>query len=525
MLCSQGWQRSAQGFHPLALLLLVACALLVSCESGNRVPSEAELSTFKHYVNALDTVQLEQSLKHILSKDTSHWAFDQTLKKRYADLAKFEDTPMWYSRMGVVGEADSLLSYLRHELPKSGLDTAAFFVPEIAADLGIVRALAFDSVGQNINDLLPRLDYHLSKAYMRYAVGQRYGFVRPAHLMNKLFKKADSDEFARLFDEKVKEPDYDEVLSQLSSDARMDYLTASAPQTSLYKTLQQELSTATGKEARRRLAVNMERCRWQMSRPDDHEKAILVNIPAQQLWAVGGDSVLDMRICCGATATKSPLLHSTISHIQVNPDWIIPHNIVKSDIMRHAGDSAYFARHHYYIVERSSGDSLDVADVTSDQLASGTLRVGQHGGPGNSLGRIVFRFNNNFSVYLHDTNNRGAFKREKRTLSHGCIRVEKPFDLALFLLPDLDEWDQDRLRLSMDIPPETDQGKEYLEENAEEPRPFRLMTYHEVSPRVPVYIIYYTAYPNPATGVVQTWPDLYGYDKAIASAIDSFLPK
>ena len=525
MLCSQGWQRSAQGFHPLAFLLLVACALLVSCESGNRVPSEAELSTFKHYVNALDTVRMEQSLKHILSKDTSHWAFDQTLKKRYADLAKFEDTPMWYSRMGVVGEADSLLSYLRHELPKSGLDTAAFFVPEIAADLGIVRALAFDSVGQNINDLLPRLDYHLSKAYMRYAVGQRYGFVRPARLMNNLFKKADSDEFARLFDEKVKEPDYDEVLSQLSSDARMDYLTASAPQTSLYKTLQQELSTATGKEARRRLAVNMERCRWQMSRPDDHEKAILVNIPAQQLWAVGGDTVLDMRICCGATATKSPLLHSTISHIQVNPDWIIPHNIVKSDIVRHAGDSAYFARHHYYIVERSSGDSLDVADVTSDQLASGTLRVGQHGGPGNSLGRIVFRFNNNFSVYLHDTNNRGAFKREKRTLSHGCIRVEKPFDLALFLLPDLDEWDQDRLRLSMDIPPETDQGKEYLEENAEEPRPFRLMTYHEVSPRVPVYIIYYTAYPNPATGVVQTWPDLYGYDKAIASAIDSFLPK
>ena len=525
MLCSQGWQRSAQGFHPLAFLLLVACALLVSCESGNRVPSEAELSTFKHYVNALDTVRMEQSLKHILSKDTSHWAFDQTLKKRYADLAKFEDTPMWYSRMGVVGEADSLLSYLRHELPKSGLDTAAFFVPEIAEDLGIVRALAFDSVGQNINDLLPRLDYHLSKAYMRYAVGQRYGFVRPARLMNNLFKKADSDEFARLFDEKVKEPDYDEVLSQLSSDARMDYLTASAPQTSLYKTLQQELSTATGKEARRRLAVNMERCRWQMSRPDDHEKAILVNIPAQQLWAVGGDSVLDMRICCGATATKSPLLHSTISHIQVNPDWIIPHNIVKSDIVRHAGDSAYFARHHYYIVERSSGDSLDVADVTSDQLASGTLRVGQHGGPGNSLGRIVFRFNNNFSVYLHDTNNRGAFKREKRTLSHGCIRVEKPFDLALFLLPELDEWDQDRLRLSMDIPPETDQGKEYLEENAEEPRPFRLMTYHEVSPRVPVYIIYYTAYPNPATGVVQTWPDLYGYDKAIASAIDSFLPK
>ena len=503
----------------------MTCALLVSCTTGNRVPSDDELSTFGKYVYALDTVHLEQSLKHILSADTSHWAFDKALKKRYADISKFEDVPLWYSRMGVIGEADSLLSYLRRELPQSGLDTTAFFLPEIAEDLGIVRALAFDSLEQDINDLLPRLDYHLSKAYVRYAVGQRYGFVRPARLMNKLFKKADSDEYAKLFDEEVKEPDYESVISQLVSDGRMDFLTTSAPNSSLYKTLQHELSTATGKEARRRLAVNMERCRWQMSRPDDHEKAVLVNIPAQQLWAVGEDSVLDMRICCGATTTKSPLLHSTISYIQVNPDWIIPQNIVKSDIVRHAGDTAYFARNHYYIVERSSGDSLDVADVSSDQLASGTLRVGQHGGPGNSLGRIVFRFNNNFSVYLHDTNNRGAFKREKRTLSHGCIRVEKPFDLARFLLPDLDEWDQDRLRLSMDLPPETDQGKEYLEENAEEPRPFRLMTYHEVSPRVPVYIIYYTAYPNPATGIVQTWPDLYGYDKAIASAIECFLPK
>ena len=122
--------------------------------------------------------------------------------------------------MGVVGEADSLLSYLRHELPQSGLDTTAFYLPEIAEDLGIVRALSFDSVGQNINDLLPRLDYHLSKAYVRYTVGQRYGFVRPARLMNKLYKKADSDAFAKLFDEEVKEPDCNETLSHLASDTR-----------------------------------------------------------------------------------------------------------------------------------------------------------------------------------------------------------------------------------------------------------------------------------------------------------------
>ena len=70
----------------------------------------------------------------------------------------------------------------------------------------------------------------------------------------------------------------------------------------------------------------------------------------------------------------------------------------------------------------------------------------------------------------------------------------------------------------MDIRPETERGREYLRAHADDPRPLRAITYHEVSPNVPVYIIYYTVYPNPATGIVETWPDLYGYDKLIGQA-------
>ena len=130
---------------------------------------------------------------------------------------------------------------------------------------------------------------------------------------------------------------------------------------------------------------------------------------------------------------------------------------------------------------------------------------------------------NNYAVYLHDTNNRGAFNRDRRTLSHGCVRVQKPFELACFLLPDADEWTKDRLRISMDIRPETEQGRIYVQEHADDPKPFRLESYREVSPRVPLYIIYYTAYPNPKTGVVETWPDLYGYDKIISQQMGSML--
>jgi murein L,D-transpeptidase YcbB/YkuD len=211
--------------------------------------------------------------------------------------------------------------------------------------------------------------------------------------------------------------------------------------------------------------------------------------------------------------------------MQVNPEWVIPFNIIKTDVANHGGDVAYFSRNNYWILDRKTNDTLNAKNVSSEKLKSGAVRVVQKSGKGNSLGRIVFRFPNNFSVYLHDTNNRGAFQRERRTLSHGCVRVEKPFELACFLLPEADDWMLDRLRLSMDIKPETERGQKYLEEHPDAPSPLKLMTYQEVEPKVPVYIIYYTAYPNPETGIVELWPDIYKFDEVIAKEMGSFLLK
>jgi murein L,D-transpeptidase YcbB/YkuD len=226
-----------------------------------------------------------------------------------------------------------------------------------------------------------------------------------------------------------------------------------------------------------------------------------------------------MRIVCGATATMTPMVHSEIRYMQFNPDWLIPMSIIKKDITRHEYDSAYFARNHYYIVDRKSGDTLNPARVSADQMRSGGLRIGQTGGTHNSLGRIIFRFPNKFDIYLHDTNNRGAFSRERRTLSHGCIRVQKPFQLAQFLLPDATEWDLDRLRISIDMPPESQQGHDWLEQHADAPKPHRLLSYMKVSPAVPVYILYFTVYPNPETGNLETFPDIYKYDELISKKL------
>ena len=465
--------------------------LLGACSGGWRNQTEADLSAFSTYVDSLDSAVQGN----------------------------------WFTRMGVSEDADTLLYYLRRELPRNGLDTTAFFVPQIAEDLHTVHTLAFDSVGQSINEVLVRLDSNLSKAYVNYTTGQRYGFMRPDQVLNHKDYKVGGPGYAQLFDYEIKAPDKEASEKQLTKDDRIAYLVASQPQNYVYRALQERLQTTNDTAERRKLAINMERCRWKIKHPEQQERRVLVNIPAQQLWAVGGDTVLYMRICCGAYATKTPLLCSTINYMQVNPEWIIPYNIIKTEVARHGGDSAYFARNRYSIVRRQTNDTLRASEVSSEQLMSGNLRVVQKGGAGNSLGRIVFRFPNNFSVYLHDTNNRGAFQRERRTLSHGCVRVQKPFDLACFLLSDADDWTRDQLRISMDIRPETERGRNYVREHVEDPRPLRLIQYREINPKVPVYIVYFTAYPNPATGKVELWPDRYDYDKVIVEEIGSYLLK
>ena len=465
--------------------MLCLSLTLVSCFEGNLKFSEADRSAFGEYVCQMDS----------------------TL------------TGVWFDRMGVSLDADSVLSYLSREVPRNGLDTAAFFIPEISRDLEIVHKLAFDSVGISINDLLPRLDANLTRAYVRFVTGQRYGFMRP-RIFNRMDPKVGQPgTFARVFDYEVASPDSTVAAKKVKDADRFSYLINSAPDTYIYRALLREMDKTTDAERRQKLAINMERCRWQIPHPKENLRQILVNIPAQHLWAIGGDSVLDMRICCGAYPTKTPLLNSEISYLQVNPEWIIPHNIVKTEVVHHAGDSAYFARNRYSIIDKDTGDTLNVSDVSSSSLLSGNLRVSQKGGAGNSLGRIVFRFPNNFSIYLHDTNNRGAFQRERRTLSHGCVRVQKPFELACYLLPAVDEWTLESIRISMDMSPVSERGRDWIRRHADAERPYRLISYHDVKPHVPLYILYYTAFPNPKTGKVDFWPDNYGFDKVISKEI------
>ena len=436
---------------------------------------------------------------------------------------------IWIDYQTVDDRADTLLAVLESRLPAIGFSLRPFNLNQIREDLERMRSLQFDK-SNTINLVAARLEYNLSKAYIRYVAGQRFGFLNPNYVLNHYeFREQDSaskfPSYRQLYDVNIERPGkyyLQQAFTRVTRDSLGSYLRQVEPSDSLYCRLLQMLAQADVSQ-RERILVNMERCRWRDSlqvTPD--QKYIVVNIPAFYLWAIAPDSIVDMRVVCGNVKTKTPLLSSQITYMQVNPEWMIPMSIIRNEVSPHGGDSAYFARNRYYIADRETGNRLSPSSVTPKMLRSGNYRVVQEGGAGNSLGRLVFRFPNNFSVFLHDTSNPGAFGRDNRGVSHGCVRVQRPFDLAVFMLDkEPDPKLLDKLRISMGMRPETDWGREQLDQLDPREEYPTLVHSINVSPRVPIFITYYTIF-LPPNGSLQYYPDIYGYDKAIAKALKTY---
>jgi murein L,D-transpeptidase YcbB/YkuD len=122
----------------------------------------------------------------------------------------------------------------------------------------------------------------------------------------------------------------------------------------------------------------------------------------------------------------------------------------------------------------------------------------QRPGDGNSLGKVKFVFPNHFNVYLHGTPSQSLFDRIERDFSHGCVRLERPLDLAKYVLQDQAEWTEERIVAAMD------RG---VERSVTLKRP------------LPIYLVYFTAWEE--NGALRTVPDVYGLDRRHSAAADA----
>ncbi|MDM1406365.1 L,D-transpeptidase family protein [Myroides sp. DF42-4-2] len=238
-----------------------------------------------------------------------------------------------------------------------------------------------------------------------------------------------------------------------------------------------------------KLIVNLERWRWFPR--EFSNNYILVNIPAFSLVSVSKqDTIQQHKVVVGTSARKTPILSSTLTTVVLNPTWTVPPTIKKNDLVPKAtNDLSYFSRLNFTIYD---GQGKVVSPENWDATKGTSYRYVQKGGPGNTLGRVKFMFNNNHAVYLHDTPSQWGFARNNRNLSSGCVRVQDPFDLTAYIFAQA----------------EKNLSKEDID---------KIIASHETKSisvsnnPIDVHLLYWTVQID-SSGVITYFKDIYNYD-------------
>ena len=247
------------------------------------------------------------------------------------------------------------------------------------------------------------------------------------------------------------------------------------------------------------IRVNLERLRWvARDRLGDH---LLVDIAGfgARLY-LGGQRAWDSKVVVGRPYRETPAFRADMEYLVLNPSWVVPPTILKEDVLpKVAANPGYLAAKEMRVVDRAGQTVAPEAVDWGRTRSSGfPYRIVQTPGPANPLGQIKFMLPNPYAIYLHDTNSRRLFQRTVRAQSSGCVRLEKPLDLAVLLLDDPERWSMEALQAELATG--------------------RTRTV-SVNRKVPVLVLYFTAEAGDG-GEVRFRPDLYGRDAAVLARLE-----
>lgn len=253
----------------------------------------------------------------------------------------------------------------------------------------------------------------------------------------------------------------------------------------------------TNQDRINQVLATMEKWRWI---PQDlPPRYVMINIPSYSLIAhdkAKGD--LTMKVIIGRSFRFTPVFASVIDSVRFNPSWYVPRSIaVRDKLEKIQRDPSYLSRKGYRVYD--SGGSLvrpGAIDWSTVSPHDFPYRLVQTPGSGNALGKIRFNIQNRFNVYLHDTNEKNLFDRSVRSLSSGCIRIEKPDEMGVFVLGDDENWPLKKVQEAM-------KGTK---------------TQNVKVPAIPVYITYFTVtFQDDGTPVFSN--DIYGMDGSLIKAM------
>ncbi|MCK5029397.1 MAG: L,D-transpeptidase family protein [Bacteroidales bacterium] len=347
---------------------------------------------------------------HVLNMDleNSNQKVDLELSTTYATL-KF----MLYLKHGII-DKDSSLAFT------SDLEA----LPEI-----LNKAINQDNLREDILSIQPKLVHHQNLLNsLPYFIDLHYSvkYTTPAFIDDKLLAKS------LYYSGISKSPVFDstnlksEVLSKLESDYNL-------PKDSILNTPTHEVIVSLLKFKYFQACLNINRLR---NLQNSGENYLFVNIPEYKLHVVeSNENKESFNVIVGKKGTPTPVLSSNIEKVIANPYWTVPRSIVKNEmIYKIRRDSTYLKRNGFFVINNYEEVVDDSTINWNDRDPLGNKYwLRQINSRSNALGQVKFIFPNNFSVYLHDTPSKRLFKNEKRTYSHGCIRLENPDKLAQYL--------------------------------------------------------------------------------------------
>ena len=246
-------------------------------------------------------------------------------------------------------------------------------------------------------------------------------------------------------------------------------------------------------------AVNLERLRW-LPHQIKEQELIVVNTANFQLdYLVNRDTLLSSRVIVGKSYHSTPQFNAEMSYLVFSPTWTVPASITRNEIIPAIKRNNNYLQEKNMKVLTSSGAVIDPSTIDWSKVNPRNFPyvIRQDPGQQNSLGLVKFMFPNKYSVYIHDTPSRSLFAREDRALSHGCIRIQKPFEFAKILLAHDESWTDDRIRLAMNQSTE------------------RTVTLNR---KIPVVILYLTYWAN-SRGEYFFRRDIYNRDQEIWTAL------
>jgi murein L,D-transpeptidase YcbB/YkuD len=522
----------------LLISFTILIAIISSCKWSSDTP-EIGLLLEKRFKNKMyksfDTLAYNKVFRQHFENETKNLTNVKILKAFYKAN---NDNPDWVSRFYFNGDLDSLKAYIgRSSL--HGFDSKNFQSEKLSSLLQQLDKNQFKTI-EEVYPLIADLELTSVSAALKYYNFVNFGSLNPRKLLTRYYIP-------------VKRPDSASSINLLATKDLSKLLKDIQPHSDSYLVLQKALADykrfpTKDQRAFKAIMVNMERQRWKL--PELGEEYVEVNIPDFSLtWFDKNDTLSHMNVCVGGKREndyaakiaqylktknlddkpknhETPILYSKFNAIQVNPVWNIPVSIARSEIYYMARKDPYYLSNNNIKVYYKGREIMDPDTIQWNRYSREKLpfQFKQGSGDGNALGKFKFIFDNNSSVYLHDTPNKSAFKYSNRAISHGCVRVERPLEFAENLVKDKGEYDL--LRMEVNLPPiDTNRMERYkrkLAMKADTNHTFQLKPkWFGVKKQIPIVINYLTAWAQ--NGELQFRPDVYQLDETLYDAMRKFM--